>query len=108
MFFKIEKLSKNSDGGGLQNCYSTLSTLLLEEMRESDMIGILELDKLVVLLPYADAKAGIYVQSRFEDVLKYYDFKNKGFEITIDQVCFPVHGTNTMDLINKALGAETA
>jgi hypothetical protein len=84
-----------------------LSNLLLEEIRESDIIGTLELNKLVVLLPYADAKAGAYVQSRFEDVLKYYDFKSKGFEITINQVCFPVHGTDTMDLIKKALEAES-
>jgi GGDEF domain-containing protein len=107
MFFKIKQFLGNGDGGGLQNCYHTLSNLLLEEMRESDIIGILELNKLVVLLPYADAKAGGYVQDRFEDVLRYYDFKSKGFEITIDQVCFPIHGTDTMDLMNKALEAET-
>jgi GGDEF domain-containing protein len=108
MFFKIKQFSGNGDGGGLQTCYHTLSNLLLEEIRESDIIGTLELNNLVVLLPYADAKAGAYVQSRFEDVLKYYDFKSKGFEITIDQVCFPIHGTDTMDLIKKALEAETS
>jgi len=52
-------------------------------------------------------KAGDHVKSRFGDALKYYEFKNRGFEITIDQVCFPVHGTNTMDLIKKALEAES-
>ena len=107
MFFKIKQFSGNGDGGGLQTCYQTLSNLLLEEIRESDIIGTLELNKLAVLLPYADAKAGAYVQSRFEDVLKYYDFKSKGFEVTIDQVCFPIHGTDTMDLIEKALEGET-
>ncbi len=76
----------------------------MEEIRESDIIGSLELDKLIVLLPYADVKAGAYVKSRFEDILKYYDFKKNGFEIVVDQVCFPVHGTDTMDLIGKALG----
>lgn len=107
MFFNIKPFSKNGNGGGLKSCYDTLTNLLLEEMRESDIIGTLQLDKLVVLLPYADAKAGAYVQSRFEDVLKYYDFKSKGFEVKIHQVCFPVHGTDTMDLIKKALEAET-
>jgi hypothetical protein len=72
-------------------------------MRESDIIGSLELDKLVVLLPYADVKAGVHVKSRFEDALKYYDFKNKGVEITIDQVCFPANGSDAMDLIKGAL-----
>ena len=107
MFFKIKQFSGNGDGGELQNCYHRLSNLLLEEMRESDIIGILELNKIGVLLPYADVKTGIYVQSRFEDVMKYYYLKIKGFEITIDQVCFPIHGTDAEDLIRKALDAES-
>jgi GGDEF domain-containing protein len=108
MFFKIKQFSQEDNGGGLEACYQTLRDLLIEELRESDIIGSLELDRLVVLLPYADVKAGTYVQSRFEDALKYYDFKNRGYEIMIDQVCFPIHGTDTVDLIRKALGTETA
>jgi phage tail tube protein FII len=84
-----------------------LGHLLTEETRESDIIGSLKLDRFVVLLPYADMKAGAHVKLRFEDALKYYDFKKKGIEIMIDQVCFPVNGTDTMDLIRNALGAET-
>jgi len=64
------------------------------------------LDKVVALLPYADVKAGVRVKSRFEDVLKYYDFKSKGAEIKIDQVCFPVNGSDTMELIKRALRIE--
>ena len=107
MLLKIRQFSQEGDGGGLQACNRTLSDLLAEEIRESDIIGSFELNKLVVLLPYADEKAGACVKSRFEDTLKYYDFKSKGYEIMIDQVCFPVHGTDTMDLIRKALGTET-
>jgi GGDEF domain-containing protein len=107
MLLKIKQFSQEGDGGGLQACYRTLGNLLIEEVRESDIIGSLELDKLVVLLPYADVKIGTNVQSRFEDALKYFDFKSKGFEIMIDQVCFPIHGTGTMDLIRKAFGTET-
>jgi GGDEF domain-containing protein len=107
MLLKIKQLLKDHNGGGLETCNRILSNLLMEEMRESDIIGSLELNKLVVLLPYADVKAGDHVKSRFGDALKYYEFKNRGFEITIDQVCFPVHGTNTMDLIKKALEAES-
>jgi len=106
MLIKIKQFSKEDNGGGLKACYQTLSDLLIEEMRESDIIGSLELDKLVVLLPYADVKTGIHVQSRFEDALEYYDFKSKGFEIMIDQVCFPTHGTDTMDLVRKVSGEE--
>jgi hypothetical protein len=75
----------------------------MEETRESDIIGSLELDQLAVLLPYADMKAGAYVKSRFEDALKYYDFKSRGIEIMINQVCFPVNGSDTTDLIEQAL-----
>jgi hypothetical protein len=78
----------------------------MEETRESDIIGSLEVDQLVVLLPYADTKAGTHVKTRFEDALKYYDFKSKGIDILIDQVCFPVNGSNTMDLIQRALRIE--
>jgi len=103
MLFKIKQFSQEDNGGGLEACYQTLSDLLMEEIRESDIIGSLESDKLVVLLPYADVKAGTHVQSRFEDALKYYDFKSKGLEVMIDQVCFPINGTGVTDIIKKAL-----
>ena len=106
MLFKIRQLSEEGDRGGMQACYRKLGDLLMEETRESDIIGSLELDRLVVLLPYADMKAGAYVKSRFEDVLKYYDFKSKGIEIVIDQVCFPVNGSDTTGLIEWALRPE--
>jgi len=103
MLFKIRQLSEEGDRGGMQACYRKLGDLLMEETRESDVIGSLESDRLVVLLPYADMKAGAHVQSRFEEVLKYYDFKSKGIEIMINQVCFPVNGSDTTDLIQRAL-----
>ena len=106
IYFRINQCSKDHNGGGLETCYQALSNFVKEEIRESDIIGSLELTQLVALLPYADEKSGDYVKSRIEEALKYYEFKSKGFEITIDQVCFPVHGTNTMDLIKNALGAE--
>jgi GGDEF domain-containing protein len=106
MLLKIKPFLKEDNGGGLKACYQTLSDLLIEEMRESDIIGSLKLDKLAVLLPYADVKAGDHVKSRFEDALKYYDFKSKGVEVMIDQVCFPIDGTDTTDLIKRALAEE--
>jgi len=106
MLFKIRQLSEEGDREGMQACYRKLGDLLMEETRESDIIGSLELDKLVVLLPYADMKAGAHVKSRFEDALKYYDFKSKGIEIMIDQVCFPINGSDTTDLIKRASRTE--
>jgi len=106
MLFKIRPFPQEDGRGSLQACYRKLGDLLMEETRESDIIGCLELDRFVVLLPYADMKAGALVKSRFEDALKYYDFKSKGIEIMIDQVCFPVNGADAMDLIQQALRIE--
>lgn len=106
MLFKIKPFLQEGDRGGMQACYRKLGDLLMEETRESDIIGSLEVDRLAVLLPYADMKAGAHVKSRFEDALKYYDFKSKGVEIMIDQVCFPVNGSDTMDLIQRASRIE--
>ena len=106
MHFKIDPFSQENDPEGAQACYRKLGHLLMEETRESDIIGSLELDRLVVLLPYADVKAGSHMKSRFEDALKHYDFKKKGVEIRIDQVCFPVNGSNTLDLIHRASRKE--
>ncbi len=106
MLFKMSQPSEEGDRGRMQDCYRKLGNLLIEETRESDIIGSLELDQFVVLLPYADTKAGAYVKSRFEDALKYYDFKGKGIEIAIDQVCFPVNGSDTTGLIQRALRTE--
>jgi len=103
MLFKIKSFSEEGRQEEMQACYRKLGDLLMEETRESDIIGSLELDKLVVLLPYADMKAGAHVKSRFEDALKYYDFRSKGIKIMVDQVCFPVNGSDTTDLIQRAL-----
>ena len=106
MLFKIKQFPQEGDRESVQACYRKLGDLLMEETRESDIIGLLESDRYVVLLPYADMKAGAHVKSRFEDTLKYYDFKSRGIDILIDQVCFPVNGSDTMDLIQRALRIE--
>jgi hypothetical protein len=93
----------NNNGWVFKTCYETLSDLLVVEMRESDILGSLEEGQLVVLLPYADKSAGIFAKVRFEGILKHFDFQGKGYEVTIDPICFPVHGTDTIDLLNKAL-----
>jgi diguanylate cyclase (GGDEF)-like protein len=108
MFLNVRQFSTGNNGGGLETCRKTLRNLLAEEVRESDIIGSFGADNIVVLLPYADVRAGAHVKSRFEVALNYCDFKEKGFEILVDQICFPIHGTDTMDLVRKALGAETS
>ena len=101
------KLSRPPDyenGKGRQACYQTLRHLLIEEMRESDILGSLGEDQLAILIPYADPSAGGSVRSRLEGSLKYYEFKNEGYEVRIDQISFPMDGTDTPGLVGKLLG----
>jgi hypothetical protein len=81
-----------------------LTQLLKEELRESDILGALEENKLAALLPYADISAGDIAKSRFEGSVKYIDFKNEGYNVLVDQICFPLDGTDTAGLINKVMG----
>ena len=47
------------------------------------------------------------VLGRFEGRLKYYEFKANGFEIMIDKICFPINGSDTVDITKKALALES-
>jgi hypothetical protein len=96
----------NGDGGGdLNTSYQMLTTLLTDEVRETDIFGALREDRVIVLLPYADLSAGNQAKSRFEGILKYYDFRSKGYEVKINQVSFPMNGTDTPELMQKVMGA---
>ncbi len=105
MLLKIKPFSKN-DVQEEKDAYGRiLSDILAEETRDSDIIGSLEINHLAVLLPYADSKAGDHVKSRFKNTLGNYDFKDKEFEVVFDQLCFPINGADTMDLIKRALNS---
>ena len=97
-------VSNENGGGDFETSYEMLSTVLMDEMRETDIFGALKENRLIALLPYADAVAGGEAKSRFENVLKYYDFKSKGYEVKIHQVFFPMDGTDTFDLMGKVMG----
>jgi GGDEF domain-containing protein len=101
---KLSRLSDYENGKGLQTCYQTLRHLLIEELRESDILGSPGDDQLAILIPYADLSAGGSVKSRLEGSLKYYEFKNEGCEVIIDQISFPMDGTDMPDLVGKLLG----
>jgi len=106
MLLKIKPFLKNEVQEEKDAYGRILSDILTEETRDSDIIGALEKNHLAVLLPYADSKAGDHVKSRFEDTLRYYDVKDRKFGIIFDQVCFPINGADTMDLIKRALYSE--
>jgi len=106
LILKLVQLSGKEIGSGLHNCYNQLSHLLREEFRESDILGSLGENKLAALLPYADGSAGRQARSHFQASLEYCDFKKEGYEVKIEQLCFPTDGTDTMDLIEKAIGND--
>ena len=108
LLLKVTRLLDHEEGNGIQACLRMVRNLLVEEMRESDIPGLLGENRLVVLLPYADVTAGGHVKSRLESTLRYLDFGRKGCEVVIDQICFPINGTNPADLIRKALGPEAS
>jgi GGDEF domain-containing protein len=94
------------NGNRLQTFYAEMCDFLGGEMRESDVLYSLGANQLVILLPYADESAGKNARLRLEDIIKDYDFKSRGFEVMIEQICFPAHGTATIDLIKKTLEAK--
>jgi PleD family two-component response regulator len=108
LLLKLTRLPDHEEGNGIQTCLRMVKDLLVEEMRESDIPGFLGENRLVVLLPYADVTAGGHAKSRLESTLRYLDVGRKGCEVVIDQICFPINGTNPADLIKKALSTETS
>jgi PleD family two-component response regulator len=103
---ELKKCNDSYDdyGGDLKILYQTICNLLIGETRESDILGSLEENQLMILLPYADLSAGDRTKSRLESIFKIYDFKSKGYEIMINQISFPANGADTIDLIKNAFG----
>jgi GGDEF domain-containing protein len=94
-------LPKGNEGTDLETSYQMLTSLLKDELRETDIFGALGEKRLIVLLPYADLAAGTLAKSRFENILGHYDFKSKGYKVQIHQVSFPMNGTDTADLVKQ-------
>lgn len=105
LILKLNALSKDGSGD-LQTSYQMLANLLSEEIRGTDILGHLSKNRVGALLPYADVSAGANAKSRFEDTLKCCDFRSKGYEVVVDQVSFPMHGTNTTSLVKRGLKGE--
>ena len=106
LLMKLAPSSRKRNGTDFEACHQTLTNLLKGEMRETDILGSLGRNGLVALLPYADVAAGRQAKARFEKALDCYDFRNKGYDVTVHQLCYPRNGTNTFDLIKKALETE--
>ena len=103
LMFKLYRIRDHADGKGLQTCYQALSHFLIEELRESDILGSLGEDQFAILLPYADPQVGGLVRSRMEQNLKYFEFKEQGYEVMINQICFPRDGTETARFVGRKI-----
>ena len=108
LLVKLKNSPNGCAGSDFQTCYQLLSDLVTVELRESDILGSLGEDRLVALLPYADGSAGGLAKSRFESVLKYFDFDKKGYEVAVEKICFPINGADTIDLIKRALSEKAS
>ncbi len=107
LVLKLAELPHRESSRELGTCVQRLARLLMEEMRDSDILGTLEESRLAILLPYADLLAGGDTRSRFENSLRYYDFSRDGYYVEIDQLCFPRDGTDTPDLVEKMIGTKS-
>ena len=107
LVLKLAEFSPHENSRELQACIQRLAQLLGEEMRDSDILGVLEETRLAILLPYADLLAGEDTRSRFENSLRYYDFSRDGYYVEIEQLCFPRDGTDAADLIEKMIGTKS-
>ncbi len=101
LILDLVTLPKGDGGADLETTYQMLTSLLKDEMRETDIFGALGENRLIVLLPYADLSAGDQAKSRFESILEHYDFKSRGYKVKVHQVSFPTNGTDTAELMKK-------
>lgn len=100
LIFKFQSLTGDSKEV-LKAHNQRIRDLIVEETRESDLIGLLDENRMVIFLPYADPAGGDQAKSRFEDALKYDKLENKDSEVMIQKVCFPVDGTYTAGILEK-------
>ena len=80
----------------------TLANLLMDDLRETDVIGQSGTNRLLVMMPYADTAGVQKVRKRLEQILQDYGFGGKGPGIEISEACFPTHATNINDLLRLA------
>lgn len=107
LIMRLKGLTDRMESGALQDCYQKLCGLLSSDLRANDILGALDHDMVVALLPYADVMAADSVKSRFEGNFKYFSFYDEGFEIEMKRFCFPVDGADTGDLIQRLIGAQS-
>ncbi len=106
LILKLTPLSGAQNGDRYESSYQKLIRLAVDELRESDILGSISPSRLGALLPYTEQSDGIRIQSRFQRNLEPYGFAEDGYEVRIDQISFPLDGTDTLGLVKRILEDE--
>jgi diguanylate cyclase (GGDEF)-like protein len=93
-----------SPGKKFSNSLKTLANLLSGALRDTDIVAQDGENRLLVMLPYANAEVTDKVRQRLEKSLQEHAFEREGITIEIDEACFPIHATNANDLLRIARG----
>ena len=103
ILLRLMNPARHLQGATMEAACNRLKKVLAQEARETDILGTMDEDQIVILLPYADAESAEFAQRRFNDLLASYVFVTKGPEINFKRVCFPSDGTTRVDILKKML-----
>lgn len=89
---------------GLRENIQVLASILLGEVRKTDIVGKLDKNRLSVILLNADRSASYFVKERLASTLANYGFPSflsAGIKFAL--ACFPSDSTDVRNLLKKAL-----
>ena len=79
----------------------SVSKLLRDEIRETDILGQTKRNEIMILLPYCDSSGSEVVYTRLDRLIRDFHFGNHEFRINSSYVCFPTEGTDMAEILNK-------
>jgi diguanylate cyclase (GGDEF)-like protein len=86
----------------------TIARLIMDEIREVDIVGKIESDRFSALLQ-AETKPAQSISERIKNRILNYSFLNgeskekQEITISVGGVCFPTHGVNSNELTSQAI-----
>jgi diguanylate cyclase (GGDEF)-like protein len=106
-FFSLLLIEVDQSHDGLKY-HDTISRLIMDEIREVDIVGKIESDRFSALLQ-AETKPAQSISERIKNRVLNYSFMNEESNekqevtISIGGVCFPTHGVNSSELTSQAI-----
>lgn len=89
---------------GVRESIRVLASILLGEVRKTDIVGKLDKNRLSVILLNADRSASYFVKERLASILANYGFPSflsAGIKFAL--ACFPSDSTDARNLLKRAL-----